>query len=63
MQRMMDNLDFFNSHEREQERQAAFCPRCSECGEYVLTETALFLRGEWICEVCVEENTKAVPVD
>ena len=63
MQRMMDNLDFHTFYDREQQRRLSTCPRCSECGEYVTTETALFLRGEWICEVCVEENTKAVPVD
>ena len=58
---MMDNLDFFTSYDREQNSRAERCPKCSVCGEHITDETALYLHGEWICDSCVDDNTRSVP--
>lgn len=48
-----DPVRDFRNHDREQARQMARLPRCSECGEPIQEEVCYEFNDELICEDCV----------
>jgi formylmethanofuran dehydrogenase subunit E len=51
-----DNLDLYERHEREQERELNKLPVCSNCEEPIQDETAYYIDGEFICLACMAQN-------
>lgn len=50
-------LTDFDNWDREQEKQLARLPRCSECGNSIYPDEFLFdFNGEVICEKCLNDN-------
>ena len=50
---MLDNLDLFYQHEREQQRWLDSRPVCTECGEPIQSEYLFDMDGTLICPECI----------
>ena len=48
--RIPDNYSAWDAFDAEQGRQLAELPVCADCEEPIQTETAFYIRGEWLCE-------------
>ena len=57
---MGDPLDDFYRHERKKEEWLRKRPVCCICGEYIQTEEAVNLSGDWICDDCIRQSRKRV---
>ena len=56
-----DNPDRdFDRWDMERERRLARRPCCDMCGARIKEETAIRLRGHWICESCIENSREVV---
>ena len=51
-----DPLDDFHRQDMEMERRRARRPKCEECGEHIMDETAFCKDGAWTCEKCMEKT-------
>lgn len=56
MYRTDDPVRDFLRHEDKREKESAQLPKCSDCGEPILTEECYVFYGEFICPGCLEEN-------
>lgn len=45
-----DNLDLFEMHDAEQERELRKLPVCCCCGEHIQQEKAVCIEDDWYCE-------------
>lgn len=50
-----DNLDMFERHDAEQERNLAKLPVCNCCDEPITDEHAYCIEGTWYCEQCMHD--------
>lgn len=48
-----DPIADFNRHDAKQERELKRLPRCSECGEHIQQEDAVFINSFWYCDECL----------
>lgn len=53
-----DNLDRFERHDAEQERQLQKLPKCDWCGEPIQEEYFFLVHNEFICPECMDECRK-----
>ena len=51
-----DNLDRFESHDAEQERQLQKLPVCEYCGEHIQDDYFFQINDEIICEGCLNDH-------
>ena len=58
-----DPVADYDALDAEQQRILDKLPRCSECDEPIVDEYAYYINGEWICEDCMEQYRKEVPID
>lgn len=54
--RVPDHYDFWEEHDREQNRKNAALPVCVECGEAVQDDHYFLINDEVICPNCLESN-------
>lgn len=50
-----DNLDRWEMHDAEQERELAKLPKCDICGEHIQDEYCYEIHNELFCEHCMVE--------
>ena len=50
-----DNYDAWVWHDREMEARARKLPTCERCGEPIYEMRAVYWRGMWFCDSCLEE--------
>lgn len=51
-----DNYDLWVEHDREQERQLAQLPRCSECRRPIQEDYCYMINDMPICPDCMDRN-------
>lgn len=52
---MMDNLDLFEMHDAQREKEATVYPVCDYCGERIFDDFLYAFDGEIICESCFND--------
>lgn len=52
---MMDNLEKWERHDAEQERQLQRLPKCKICREPIQQADAVYMFGGFICDECLDE--------
>ena len=52
----MDNLDLFERHDAEQQRQLQKLPVCTYCGEHVVDDFLYLINDEIICIDCLNDH-------
>ena len=57
---MGDPVDDFLRHDARKERKLKEKPVCVICGEYIQTERAVNISGQWICDDCIMRSRKWV---
>lgn len=62
---VIDNLDLFEMHDREQAKRMARLPKCKCCGYEVQQEEAVCIEGDYYCddEDCEFEAWKRIRKD
>jgi formylmethanofuran dehydrogenase subunit E len=58
-----DNYDKWLQHDAEQERQLQMLPKCSECGEHIQQERAVYYDGKWCCKECESDFWRRIRED
>lgn len=53
---MMDNLEMWERHDAEQERQLQRLPKCRLCGEPIQEEYFYMIESDCVCESCLAEH-------
>ena len=52
---VIDNLDLFEMHDREQEERLQELPKCKHCRQPIQQEKAVCIDGDYYCEYCEDE--------
>lgn len=60
---VFDNIDAFNWHDAEQQRQLSKCPKCVECGEPIQDEYCYCIDNELLCSDCMDDHYKVSTED
>lgn len=55
-----DPLYDFERYDAEQEEKLSELPTCSECGNQIQQETAVYINGEWLCDNCLDRFRREV---
>ena len=58
-----DPIADFNRLDAEQWELLQKCPKCSVCDEHIQEEEAYYIHDVWICEACMENFKKEVPIE
>ena len=55
-----DPLDDYHLHDSMSESELSRLPRCPECDEPIIDETAYYINGEWLCRECLKNYEREV---
>lgn len=55
-----DPIADFDAWDAEQNKRLEQLPECADCGEPIQDETAFYIDGEWICEICMDSYRREV---
>lgn len=55
-----DPVADFNAWDAEQNMKLEMRPVCADCDQHIQEETAFYINGEWICEVCMDAYRQEV---
>lgn len=58
-----DNYDMWASHEAEQEKKLCRMPKCTECGERIQQDRAVYVYGGYICDYCLKDLRQEILID
>lgn len=58
-----DPVREFERHDYEQQTKLEKFPVCSNCGEHIQQETAVYINGEWYCDDCLSDCRLAIEED
>lgn len=60
---MMDMVDFFEAHDRKQQKRVRRLPVCDYCNEPIQEDSFFEINDEFICEDCLEKFFRKVVDD
>ncbi len=55
-----DPVADFHRHDAEQEEELKKLPVCSECGEHIQQDMAVYINCEWLCDSCLDSYRRDV---
>lgn len=55
-----DLVHDFEMHDLKQQEMLERLPDCSECGQPIQQEMAVYINGEWLCDSCLDSYRRPV---